>query len=301
MPHRTVSLRRPLDLSLTLWRLVHGPADPTARLTPAEAWRATRTPQGSASVHIRVAAGRVEGEAWGDGADRALADLPTVLGLGDDPGRLVPRHAVVATLSRRLRGLRIGASGAILEALVPAVLEQKVPGPLARRAHGGLVRAFGEPAPGPAGRAGMWVPPDPAILAGLPYHAFHRFGVERRRAETIRAAAARARRLEACASLPPSAAARLLRAIPGIGPWTAAEVLATALGDPDAVSVGDFHIPHLVSWNLAGEPRADDARMLELLHPYLGQRGRVIRLLEAGGRRPPRFGPRLELRSIARI
>ena len=67
------------------------------------------------------------------------------------------------------------------------------------------------------------------------------------------------------------------------------------------VSVGDFHIPHLVSWNLAGEPRADDARMLELLHPYRGQRGRVIRLLEAGGRRPPRFGPRLELRSIARI
>ena len=72
------------------------------------------------------------------------------------------------------------------------------------------------------------------------------------------------------------------------------------LGDPDAVSVGDFHLPNLVSWALAGEPRGTDERMLELLEPYRGQRGRVQRLLEAGGITAPRFGPRRPLRSIAR-
>ena len=56
-----------------------------------------------------------------------------------------------------------------------------------------------------------------------------------------------------------------------------------ALGDDDAVSVGDFHIPNLVAWALAGEPRADDARMLELLEPYRGRRALVIRLLELSG------------------
>ena len=67
----------------------------------------------------------------------------------------------------------------------------------------------------------------------------------------------------------------------------------------DAVSVGDYHLPNVVAWALASEARADDARMLELLEPYRGQRGRVIRLLEASGIGAPRFGPKMPIRSIA--
>jgi 3-methyladenine DNA glycosylase/8-oxoguanine DNA glycosylase len=92
-----------------------------------------------------------------------------------------------------------------------------------------------------------------------------------------------------------------LRAIPGIGPWTAAEATRLAFGDPDAVSVGDAHLPDLVAWALAGEPRADDARMLEILEPYAGQRARVVRLLEVSGIKIPRFGPRFAPRRIADI
>ena len=73
-----------------------------------------------------------------------------------------------------------------------------------------------------------------------------------------------------------------------------------ALGDADAVSVGDYHLPNVVAWALAGEPRGDDARMLELLEPYRGHRGRVMRLLLAGGVGPPRRGPRLQLRHLER-
>ncbi|MGH9283934.1 MAG: DNA-3-methyladenine glycosylase 2 family protein, partial [Acidimicrobiales bacterium] len=89
--------------------------------------------------------------------------------------------------------------------------------------------------------------------------------------------------------------------ITGVGPWTAAEVALVAMGDADAVSVNDYHLPHQVAFALAGEPRADDARMLELLEPYRGHRGRVIRLILAGGIQAPRFGPRRRLRAIAAI
>ena len=62
--------------------------------------------------------------------------------------------------------------------------------------------------------------------------------------------------------------------------------------DDDAVPVGDLHVPNAVAWNLAGEPRGDDDRMLELLEPYRPQRGRVLRLILLAGRRAPARGPR---------
>jgi 3-methyladenine DNA glycosylase/8-oxoguanine DNA glycosylase len=98
----------------------------------------------------------------------------------------------------------------------------------------------------------------------------------------------------------PEARARL-QAVPGVGPWTAALTARVALGDADAVPIGDYNIPNMVCWALAGEPRGDDDRMLELLAAFAGHRGRVIALLKASGARAPRFGPRTALRSIERI
>jgi len=120
-------------------------------------------------------------------------------------------------------------------------------------------------------------------------------------AETIRVACSYAHRLEETAVLPLADAYRRITALPGVGPWTAAEVALVALGDADAVSVGDYHLPDIVAWALAGEARADDARMLELLEPYRGHRGRVIRLISCGAPRPPRFGPRMSLQSITEL
>jgi len=86
----------------------------------------------------------------------------------------------------------------------------------------------------------------------------------------------------------------------GVGPWTAAQVVRVALGDADAVAVGDFHLPHVVCWALAGEARGSDERMLELLEPYRGHRGRVQLLLVAAGVRAPAFGPKREPARIER-
>lgn len=268
------------------------------RLGAADALRATRTPAGPATLRLATRNGHVEAEAWGRGAEWVLERAPALVGDLDTPEHFRPQDPRVAALHRRLGGLRLGRCDAITEVLVPTIIEQKVAGAEARRSYARLVRAYGEPAPGPGG---LLLPPSPARLAALPYFEFHPFGIEMRRAETIRRACARASRLEELVSFDPVSAHTRLTAIPGIGPWSAAHVTLLALGDPDAVMLGDFHIPHLISWFLAGERRSDDDRMLELLAPYAGQRARVIRLITAGGRRPPRRAPRWRLRAIQRI
>ncbi|MDQ2935285.1 MAG: DNA-3-methyladenine glycosylase 2 family protein [Chloroflexota bacterium] len=277
----------------TLAPLAHGSGDPTIRFAADGTWHATRTDRGSATLHLTAAAGQVMAEAWGAGAEDVLAQLPALLGLEDDPRQLVPRHPLVRELARRFAGVRLPRTRRRFEALLPAIIEQKVTGVEARRAYRELIHRYGEAAPGPAH---LRLAPEPVTLAGLPYHAYHPLGLERRRADVIRRAAALAPRLEAAQS---KDAGRLMAAIPGIGPWTIAEVLRVADGDPDAISVGDFHLPHLVGWALAGEARADDRRMLELLEPYRGQRARVQRLLELSGVAVPRRGPRLAPRQIA--
>ena len=298
MRERTLRPRHPVDLRLTLGLA----ARPRTTLVGAdEVWRATRTPCGVATVHVTGGGGALHARSWGPGADWVLEHLPDLVGDTDgvegfDPGRTGP----VAVLASRLGGLRIPRTRAAFEMLVPAILEQKVIGKEARRSYAGLVRRYGSPAPGPVGVVppGLQVPPAPALLAALPSHAFAPLGVERKRSDTLRFAAGRSATVEGCVDVPLPEAHRRLRTLPGVGPWTAAEVAIVALGDADAVSVGDYHLPNLVSWALAGEPRGDDARMLELLEPWRGHRGRVVRLLERGVRHAPRYGPRLSLREL---
>ena len=297
MLSRTYPLSGPLDVRRTLSPLGRGPGDRTLRFVANRAWRATRTPDGLATVALEHLGGQVRVQAWGPGAECAVDGVPALLGLDQAPGPFAGAHPTVAHLARRFPGVRIPRSGAVLESLVPAILEQKVIGVEARRAWFELIWRYGEPAPGPS-ELGLRVPPAPAVLAVLPYYAFHPLGVERRRADLIRRVAARASWFESIVDLPlPDAYARLT-AMPGIGPWTAGEVGARALGDVDAVSVGDFHLPNLVAFALAREPRGTDARMLELLEPYRGQRARVIRWLELSGIAAPRYGPRLAFRRI---
>ena len=291
----------PYQLVRTLSPLRHGHGDPTIRLETGRARRATRTPDGPATVEIVDTGRELIVRAWGPGAGWAVDRAADLCGLNDDPAALLalePPHRIVVELARRFAGVRIPRTNRVVEALVPAVLEQKITGEEARRIYRALVRTHGEPAPGPFG---LWLQPTPARLAALPYHAYHPLGLERRRAETLRRIGALADRLEAAVDLPIDEAHRWLRAVVGVGPWTENEVARDALGDPDAVSVGDFHLPSMVAWALAGEPRADDARMLELLEPYRGQRGRVVRLLETSGMAVPRRGPRMPIRSISGI
>ena len=285
---------RPLDLALTLAPIGDRPS---LRISSGEAWRATLTPDGAATVHLLQSGnGVVDVEAWGPGASWAADHAGALCGQEDDDAGFVPRHPFLSQVHKRNPGLRLPKTSAVFEALVPAVLGQKVTGIESRRSYERLVDALGEKAPGPVR---LTVPPAARVLARTPYWSFHRFGIERRRAEVIIGAARSASRLEETVSMDMAAAYQRLQAFPGIGPWTAALVASAALGDPDAVPVGDYNLPHSVGYALEGTPRSSDERMLELLEPYRGHRGRVIRLIAIAGIGAPRFGPRMPLRDFA--
>ncbi|AZM53617.1 3-methyladenine DNA glycosylase [Streptomyces sp. WAC 01529] len=288
----------PLDLGVTIGPLRRGPADPTFRTTPdGSIWRASRTPEGPGTLRLALRSGTVEAEAWGPGAAWFLDRLPTLLGASDDPSAFAPRHRLVAATARRRPGLRLTRTGLVLESLIPSILEQKVTVDEAYRAWRLLVRAHGEPAPGPA--LHLYVMPDPRTWSLIPSWEWHKAGVDNKRASTILRAVKVAARLEEAATMEPLKAQARLELIPGIGPWTSAETVQRSNGAPDAVTVGDLHLPGIVGHALADNREADDEAMLSLLTPYEGQRHRATRLILLSGHTPPRRAPRMRRTNIA--
>ncbi len=284
----------PLDLRAVLAPLHRTPGDPTYRTTAAGIWRAGTTPDGPATTLVaRRADGAVVARAWGPGAAWSLEGLPALLGAEDRPEEFTCHHPLVADVHRRRGGLRFGRAGRVWDQVLPAVLEQKVTGTEARRSHRELCRRFGDPAPGPL--AGLRLPPTPQQVRAIPDWEWHRAGVDHKRKRAVLSAAVVAHRLERACELGGEAGRELLRTVPGIGVWTAAEVAQRAWGDPDAVSFGDIHVPRLVGWALVGRP-LDDAGMMEVLAPYRPQRQRAVRCIEVSGFRRPRFAPRFSPR-----
>jgi 3-methyladenine DNA glycosylase/8-oxoguanine DNA glycosylase len=297
---RRLHLPECYDLAGSVGRLAVIPREPTVAAGGRQAWWATRTPDGPATIGFGRDGGELIATGYGPGAGWLIERADAIAGLRDDLSgfdEVAHAHPVVRRLAREHAGMRLPATGRVFHHLVPAILGQKVTGGEAYRGYRKLLAHFAEPAPGPFTR--LRLPPDPTAVAATPYWVFHQWGVEQRRAQTVLRAALHAGALESAVDSPH--ATRRLTSLPGIGAWTAAEVVRVAYGDADAVSVGDFHLKHTVSWALTGEARGTDERMLELLEPFRGHRGRVCLLLETAGLMAPRFGPRMPVRSFARF
>ncbi len=276
--------------------LQHGPADPTYRTDPdGVIWRGLRTPTGTATLRLSQRHGEVLGEAWGEGADWALHQLPTMLGADDDPsGFEAHHHAVVADAWRRHPHWRVPQTGLVLESLVAAVIEQKVTGKEAFAGWRSLVHRYGERAPGPGEARKLWVMPSATTIRAVPSWEWLRMHIDPARSRTVVTVARAADALERTIGLPYDEVDRRLRSIPGVGVWTSAEVRSRAHGDPDAVSFGDYHVAKDLGWALTGEP-VDDAGLATLLEPYRPHRLRVQVLVGLSGVRRPRRGPRMSL------
>lgn len=298
MSGRSWDAGRPVDLRATLGPLVRGSGDPAHTVAAGRFWRACATPEGDATLALSARGGRVEATAWGDGAGWVLDRVPQLLGTGDDwSGLDLANHPALRRSLHGRPGMRLCATGLVMDALVPAVLEQRVTGMEAKRAWRLLLLWHGRPAPGPT-PVPMRVPPSARALREIPSWDWHRMGVDLARQRAIRAAASVAHRLERCTA---DDVLGVLRVVPGVGEWTAAETAQRAFGHPDAVSVGDFHLKNWVAHALAGRPRGTDAEMLQLLRPWAGQRHRVVRLIMAAGPGAPRFGPRFAPNDIRAI
>ncbi len=290
----------PASPGLTLSPLRRGRADPCYHdAADGSIWRTSLMRTGAVTMRIsRGAPDTVDCEAWGAGAAEFLETLPAQLGADDDASRFDPQEPTVAAAWRNVPHLRLGRTGRVLEALMPAILEQRVVGKDARRAWRRLVTRYGAPAPGPA-PAHLRVPPTPEAWRRIPSWEFHRANVDPGRARTMIGCAQRADSLERLVDRPPDAARAALMSLPGVGIWTAAETAQRAFGDADALSVGDYHLAKVVGRTLLGHP-IDDPQMVELLEPLRPHRHRAVRLLEVSGMTVnPRFGPRLSIPNLA--
>lgn len=302
--------RGPYSLRATLSILQRGPQDPATRVGDDQAWLCFHTSEGAVTLRASRTGGidsPVLLQAWGPGAHTAVDQGLRLLGANDDwsafdaPDYREHVPSIVAQTRRLNPGLRFPATGRIFDALLPAILEQKVTVIEAHFAWKYLALAVGEVPPAPA-PAGMRLPPTPAAIRSLQPWQWHQARVDSRRAATAVRAAVLAPGLERWGQLElgskreglPGAGTidAALGSIPGVGPWSIAEVLQRSHGAPDHVSVGDYHLAAFVGQVLTGR-RVDDAGMLRLLEPYAGHRQRVVRLLGASGVRKQSFGPRL--------
>ena len=296
MLERTISFPGPVSPGHTLAPQRRGPGDPCFQIDGDGAiWRTSLARSGPVTARInRTAPDTVSCEAWGDGAEEFLANLPALLGADDDASGFRPDHPTVAAAHARVPHLRIGRTGRVLEALIPAVLEQRVQGIDAFRSWRLLVTKFGTPAPGPA-PARMRVPPSAEAWRRIPSWEFHRANVDPGRARTLVGVAQRADSLERLTTAAP------LMSLPGVGVWTAAETAQRAFGDADALSVGDYHLSTMIGWTLLGHA-IDDPAMEELLEPMRPHRYRAVRLLEVSGlAHLPRRGARMPVPNISRL
>lgn len=281
----------PIDLRQTLSGTAFLPSDPTVRLGTRSYERATHTPDGPGSIRIswQPDDSRAAIETWGDGATWLLDRAPKLVGLDDDPSGFDPPEGPLRQVWKKQRHNHIGATGTVWHDAAWMIVQQRVTGLDANEQWADMTRALGEPAPGPVD---LLLPSDPKHVAKLHYTEFHRFGIERQRAEYLRSVASVAHRLQPLVDGPFVEADEVMTSVRGLGPWTRSWLGTQCWGDPDGVIVGDDGIPSMMTWFLARERKGTDARMLELLEPFRPHRYRVMKLVMASGVKAPRRAPR---------
>ena len=220
----------------------------------------------------------------------AVARCRRLLDLDADPvavDETLGGQPFLADLVRATPGRRSPGAADASELAVRAVLGQGITVAAARTLAGRLVDAHGVPLKTPQGAVTHLFPSaaelaalDPASLPGPTVRRAALHGV----AEALATGA-----LDLDAGADREAAFRRLRALRGIGPWTAAYVAMRALADPDVLLPGDVALRHAVTRR--GGP-ADARGLAGLAAPWRPWRSYAVHLLWASLEAAP-FDPAL--------
>jgi AraC family transcriptional regulator of adaptative response / DNA-3-methyladenine glycosylase II len=149
----------------------------------------------------------------------------------------------LGALARRHPGLRVPGAFDGFEVAVRAVLGQQVTVAAARTVAGRFAEAFGEPLATPFGSVNRLFPAAERV-AGLPYGRIAGLGMPGARARTVLALARAVADgdLELVPNADIEATLGKLRALPGVGEWTAQYIAMRALAWPDAFPHTDLGV-----------------------------------------------------------
>jgi AraC family transcriptional regulator of adaptative response / DNA-3-methyladenine glycosylase II len=241
-----LAYRPPLDIDGLFAFLAARAIPGVEAVTGLEYRRVVPTRSGDAVLRLRPALGEplamelvVESATPGEVQALAVAARP-LLDLDADPvaiDAVLSADEALRPLVRAHPGVRLPAAFDGFASTLLAILAQGVTLASARTLAGRIARAHG-PTVAVGEEALDRRFPDPAVLATADLSAV---GLAGRRAATIRAVsrAVADGDLELWAAADPVATLAALRAIPGIGPWTAGYVALRVLGDRDAFPPDD--------------------------------------------------------------
>jgi AraC family transcriptional regulator of adaptative response / DNA-3-methyladenine glycosylase II len=255
-----LAYRQPLHAAALLEFLAARAIPGVERVDATSYARTLRLPHGAASVTLTPDDGYVAAELrLADVRDvaPAVARCRRLLDLDADPvavDETLAADPALAPLILKDPGVRVPRAVDGFEIAVRAIVGQQVSVPGARTVLGKLVGTAGQNAlgqdavgqdeagPNAVGQDGELVPfPDAATVAELPDEAFAMPGARRDTIRTLaRAVADGALVLDEGADRAGTEAA--LRALPGVGPWTASYVALRALGDPDVFLSTDLAV-----------------------------------------------------------
>lgn len=267
----------PYDLAATTSGMRFGLRDPTARIEGSSLIKAAHSPDGPVTLWVRHRSqdGTLEVELAGSGSAWVEARIRAILGLEDRPSELVTDHPRLRAAQKRATGMRLGQVISVGELHVVSVLQQRVKWSEAANAFARITARRAFPAPG---TDAVYLPLAASDWRRVPSYEVRAFGVELKRYQAIQVAIRAEPHLDAARDDRAKLRA-LMMSLRGTGVWTTEMVLGYGLGDPDAVPLGDVHLPHEVSKFFEGIPHGSDERMVELLAPWAGQRFRVLRLI----------------------
>jgi len=200
----------------------------------------------------------------------------TLRGLSQDDlySTFATEDSGVWRLHRSLPGLRLLRVPWLYDMTCSAILQQRIRTVDAMRDWRRIAQRWGVPGP-----LGLRAFPSAEMLAQVAQFELEALGIDAQRSRTLLRFAQESRFVPLKPGMSFAELRRHLLRVPGIGPWTTESVMGYGAGDADAAIPGDLHLPHLVSYALAGEPEGSDERMMELLEPFRGHRFRIIRLL----------------------
>jgi AraC family transcriptional regulator of adaptative response / DNA-3-methyladenine glycosylase II len=280
MDHWTVRLPSDYDWASFLAYQGRDPRSPTERVLDGRLRRVLRTAEGIWLLELQRMgeAVRVQVLQAPDSRRSALlvhAALVRYLGLSSVPAGLERRLSSQSLISPKRRGMRLYLTPAPFEALVWAILGQQVHLNFAFTLRGRLIETFCQRA-----QDGLLAHPEPEELAACALPTLRSLQISRAKAEALRAAgeafARFPRHFALLGSTPYSHAREELKALRGVGEWTAQYVLMRGYGFPDCVPLQDAALKRAVQAHLRLERPPSVAQIEHFLAPFSPHRSLAV-------------------------